>query len=79
LILTHVFTESFDNLVLLCLAFGSWSCGADCVGHYSHTKARKENIANISRPLDGMHKMQPLDVIFMAPFKHIMHKRLKRG
>ena len=46
---------------------------------YVVDKARKENIANISRPLDGMHKMQPLDVIFMAPFKHIMHKRLKRG
>lgn len=38
LILTDVFTEWFDNLVLLCLAFGSWSCGADCVGHYSHTR-----------------------------------------
>jgi hypothetical protein len=54
--------------------------------YYSHTKnidvvekTREHSVSIVSLPPHSTHKLQPLDVGFLKPQKHIMHKKLKRG
>ena len=81
-----IFTEWLDHFVHLVKPSADDSVLLIVGGQYSHTKNldvvdkdRKHSVAIVSLQLHPTHKMQPLDVSFMKPLKHIMHKKLKRG
>lgn len=53
-------------------------------GHYSHTKnidvidrAREKGVRIVCLPPHTTHRLQPLDVSFMAPFKHYYAKEVE--
>lgn len=54
-------------------------------GHYSHTRnlevinyARENHISMVCLPPHSTHKMQPLDVAFMKPFKTFYNQEIER-
>lgn len=54
-------------------------------GHYFHTRnldvidfARQNFVSIVYRPPHSMHRMQPLDVVFMKPFKTFYSQELER-
>lgn len=73
---THIFTQWFDHFVTFVKPSVDDPAVLILDGHYSHTKnidiidkARQNYVHVICLPPHSTHKMQPLDVGFMGPFK----------
>ena len=73
---THIFTKWFDHFVNFVKPSSEDPVVLVLDGHYSHTKnldmvdkARENNVHIVCLPPHSTHKMQPLNVGFMGPFK----------
>jgi hypothetical protein len=81
----HIFTKWFDHFVYFVKSSADGPVSLIVDGHYSHTKnldvvdkAREHSVAIVSLSPHSAHKMQPFDVGFTKPLKH-MYKKLKCG
>ncbi|KAK9701606.1 DDE superfamily endonuclease [Popillia japonica] len=73
---SYLFTEWFDHFLHYAKPREDDPAVLILDGHFSHTrnldvikKARENNIAIVCLPPHSTHKLQPLDLTFMAPFK----------
>ena len=73
---TYIFTKWFDHFVNFVKPSSEDPVVLVLDGHYSHTKnldmvdkARENNVHIVCLPPHSTHKMQPLNVGFMGPFK----------
>ncbi|KAJ4432782.1 hypothetical protein ANN_21421 [Periplaneta americana] len=81
-----IFTKWFDHFIQFVKPSADDPALLILDGHFSHTKnidvvdkARENHVDVICLPPHSTHKMQPLDVGFMGPLKHIMPTKLKLG